>query len=82
MFYSSGVFTSENCLKNGWDHAVLAVGYGQENGQDYFLVKNSWTTSWGDKGFIKIGIKDKEEDGSPSWGICGIQSPYSVYPIV
>merc|ERR1712166_1530450 len=48
------------------DHGVLAVGYGTENGTPYYLVKNSWGPTWGDAGFIKIGI----ESGA---GVCGIQ---------
>jgi len=51
--YTSGVLT-KNCGTN-LDHGVLAVGYGTENGVDYFLVKNSWSASWGDNGYIKIG---------------------------
>ena len=49
------------------NHAVLAVGYGTENGQSYYIVKNSWKTSWGDNGYIKIA---NNGDGD---GICGIQ---------
>eukprot|EP01094_Clydonella_sp_ATCC50884_P028884 TRINITY_DN8820_c0_g1_i5.p1 TRINITY_DN8820_c0_g1~~TRINITY_DN8820_c0_g1_i5.p1 ORF type:complete len:543 (-),score=133.95 TRINITY_DN8820_c0_g1_i5:33-1661(-) len=55
-FYQSGVYYEPAC-KNGLDdldHEVLAVGYGTEGGQDYFLVKNSWSTYWGDQGYIKM----------------------------
>ena len=51
--YTSGVITS-GCGTN-LDHGVLAVGYGTLNGVDYFLVKNSWGASWGDKGYVRIG---------------------------
>lgn len=54
--YKTGVYTSDTC-KNGpgdVNHAVLAVGYGTEGGKDYWLVKNSWSDKWGDKGFFKI----------------------------
>lgn len=39
--YSGGVFNDENMSNCGW-HAVMITGYGTENGQDYWLVRNSW----------------------------------------
>ena len=63
--YSSGVLMSSQCGTN-LDHAVLAVGYGNENGTDYWLVKNSWNTWWGDAGYIKLEM----DSGN---GACGVQ---------
>lgn len=59
--YTSGVITSAACGTQ-LDHGVLAVGYGTESGNPYFLVKNSWGASWGDQGYVKIGQNN----------ICGI----------
>ena len=65
--YSSGVITSSSCYTS-LDHGVLAVGYGTENGVEYYLVKNSWGASWGMDGYVKIGRSDSTNDP----GICGI----------
>ena len=54
--YKSGVYRNDDCgtRPDQVNHAVLAVGYGTENGIDYWYVKNSWDESWGDHGFFKI----------------------------
>lgn len=65
--YSSGILTSSSCGTN-LDHGVLIVGYGEENGQKYWIVKNSWGTTWGDAGYVKIARSDNTNDK----GICGI----------
>lgn len=62
--YSSGIVCS-GC-GTSVDHGVLVVGYGTENGKEFYLVKNSWGVKWGDKGYIKIGITSGD-------GCCGIQ---------
>ena len=58
------MITEENCGTE-IDHGVLAVGYGKEGENDYFLVKNSWGPQCGDNGFVKIGVAEGD-------GICGI----------
>ncbi|PSS16062.1 Actinidain like [Actinidia chinensis var. chinensis] len=50
--YESGVFTG-SCGPS-IDHGVTIVGYGTENGMDYWIVKNSWGTTWGENGYIKM----------------------------
>lgn len=59
-FYSHGVYYEPAC-KNGpddLDHAVLAVGYGVLDSQPYWLVKNSWSSYWGNSGFVLMSMKD------------------------
>jgi len=69
--YKSGI------LKHGCgsqlDHAVLIVGYGTEGGDEYFRIKNSWASTWGDAGYLRI---------STSNNVCGALNRQAVYPSV
>lgn len=58
------------------DHGVVAVGYGTENGTDYWLVRNSWGTTWGESGYIKLQRNAVESFA----GKCGIAMEAS-YPV-
>jgi len=64
QLYKSGVF-SGSCGTQ-LDHGVLVVGYGTESNEDYWIVKNSWGTTWGQQGYILM------KRGVGRAGICGI----------
>jgi len=72
QFYSGGVF--DEACGSSVDHGVLLVGYGTDSGSDYWKVKNSWGTTWGEAGYIRMA-----RNVVSSKGQCGIASMAS-YP--
>lgn len=76
QLYKSGILTSP-CGTN-LDHGVLLVGYGTDNGIDYYKVKNSWSNSWGENGYIRLARGSQYNNGA---GQCGILLQAS-YPIL
>nr|CAB3471247.1 unnamed protein product [Digitaria exilis] len=57
------------------DHGVTVVGYGSENGKDFWIVKNSWNTTWGEGGYIRMARNVLSPRGK-----CGIAMDAS-YPV-
>ncbi|CAL5411387.1 unnamed protein product [Camellia sinensis] len=73
QFYSNGIFTGD--CGTDLDHGVTAVGYGTTaDGTKYWLVKNSWGTSWGEEGYIRM-----QRNVAAKEGLCGIAMDSS-YP--
>lgn len=72
MQYVSGIYNIPNdCDPDGINHGVCCVGYGEEKGIKYWIVRNSWGTDWGEDGYIRMGR---------NINMCGISAKaYSVY---
>jgi C1A family cysteine protease len=67
QFYSSGIL-SGTC-GTSLDHGVLLVGYGSQSGSEYWWLKNSWGTSWGEKGYCQL-CRNCNKNGAK--GECGV----------
>jgi len=62
QLYRGGIDNPLFCPKGSLDHAVLIVGYGTEGGKDYWKIKNSWNTDWGEDGYYRI-VRGKNKCG-------------------
>jgi len=80
--YESGIFNNPSCphTTSSLDHAVLIVGYNTQGSQDYWIVKNSWGTSWGISGYVWMA-----KVSGNSAGVCGLALepgyPYGQQPL-
>lgn len=72
MSYNGGIYDDPTC-STAVNHAVLLIGYGSENGVDYWLVKNSWGSLWGEGGYVKMRRNKQNQ--------CAIAN-YGSYPVV
>jgi len=75
QFYKGGILDGVECGQQ-LDHGVAVVGFGVDEslGKEYFIVRNSWGASWGEKGYVRVAKND-----SISGGVCGIALD-AVYP--
>nr|AWM96388.1 cathepsin L1 [Dugesia japonica] len=68
--YKNGIYDDTSCSSNNVNHAVLVIGYGEESGESFWIIKNSWGSKWGMKGYMKLS-RDTNN-------LCGIASMASV----
>ena len=57
--YAGGIYDEANCQSSNLDHAVICVGYGSEDNVDYWIVRNSWGSGWGESGYVRM-IRNKD----------------------
>lgn len=70
--YTGGVYEdTQGYSKNSTNHVVSIVGWGVENGQKYWIGRNSWGTYWGEEGFFRIvrGSNNIKVESNCTWGV-------------
>jgi len=75
QLYQSGIYSEPYCNPYYMEHAVLAVGYGSEDGNDYWIVKNSWGADWGDEGYIKMARNQNNMCGVATMACYALSAP-------
>lgn len=71
VFYRQGILDVPSCVKKRATHAVAIVGYGNENGKDFWIIKNSYGPKWGEKGYFRM---------RRGTNMCGVAN-WAVYPV-
>lgn len=72
MSYTSGILDDDQCKVNQPDHAVAVVGYGSENGIDFWIVRNSWGDSWGEEGYVRMSRNKGNQCGIASDAVIAV----------
>nr|CAD7193962.1 unnamed protein product [Timema douglasi] len=70
--YMIGIYYDSKCSSEDLNHGMVVVGYGTEDSQDYWLLKNSWGKDWGEEGYVRVA-RNKDN-------LCGVASA-ATYPI-
>ncbi|CAH1644658.1 unnamed protein product [Spodoptera littoralis] len=75
LTYTGGIMEDNLCNEGEVNHAILLVGYGTENGQPYWIAKNSWDTTFGESGYIRFPRGD-------NYHSCGVMNQGMASPII
>jgi cathepsin L len=73
MRYAGGIYFEPNCEENYLTHAVLLVGFGVEDGEEFWVIKNSFGVTWGENGYMRIAMNRGND--------CGVKKA-AEFPIV